>query len=220
LWLPAHGGRSQAPAGGVVVVHGAGSRKEGHHDFARAAGAAGLAVICFDQRGHGASGGRLDGRAIEDVAGMAALLRERLGHPQAPVALRGSSMGGYLAIQAARPAMAAAVVAICPAGADGLRRGLLAGRLGFAADVDAVVTLLDNHGLPEAVASLDVPLLLLHAEGDERVPVEQSRELAGLARARSSRLITVPGGHHQSVQHDDELQAVSVRFIQRAFAGS
>jgi hypothetical protein len=31
-----------------------------------------------------------------------------------------------------------------------------------------------------------------------------------------SRLITVPGGHHRSVQHDDELQAVSLKFIQRA----
>jgi hypothetical protein len=31
-----------------------------------------------------------------------------------------------------------------------------------------------------------------------------------------SRLITLPGGHHRSVQHDRELQAVSLRFVERA----
>jgi uncharacterized protein len=34
--------------------------------------------------------------------------------------------------------------------------------------------------------------------------------------APESRLIAVPGGHHRSIQHDDELQAVSVGFIERA----
>jgi len=29
----------------------------------------------------------------------------------------------------------------------------------------------------------------------------------------------VPGGHHRSVQHDPDLQAVSLRFIERAFSG-
>jgi len=26
----------------------------------------------------------------------------------------------------------------------------------------------------------------------------------------------VPGGHHRSIQHDEELQAVSLRFIQQS----
>jgi hypothetical protein len=37
-------------------------------------------------------------------------------------------------------------------------------------------------------------------------------------RAAESRLIAVPGGHHRSIQHDEELQAVSVGFIERALA--
>ena len=64
--------------------------------------------------------------------------------------------------------------------------------------------------------SLTVPLLLLHAEGDEQVPVGQSRELAGVMTVPESRLIAVPGGHHRSIQHDEELQAVSLRFIARS----
>jgi uncharacterized protein len=88
--------------------------------------------------------------------------------------------------------------------------------LNFAADVAAIDALLDAHDLHAAVESLPAPLLLLHAEGDEQVPVEQSRELAAAMRDPSSRLIVVPGGHHRSIQHDQELQAVSLRFIERA----
>jgi uncharacterized protein len=217
LWLPAVGGPSGA--GGVVVFHGAGSCKESHHDFARAAVAAGLGAIAFDQRGHGESEGALDGRVLEDAALMAALLRDRLGDPEAPLAVRGSSMGGYLAVVAARAVHARAVVAICPASAFGLARGLRGGRFTFNADATSLEAFLLDHSLEDEVPALEVPLLLLHAEGDEQVPVQHSRELAGLAQHPDSRLVTVPGGHHRSVQHDAELQALSLRFIVAALRG-
>ena len=214
LWLPP---APQPPArAGIVVVHGADSCKESHHDFARAAVATGLAVVCFDQRGHGDTGGALGASAIADVATMAGLLRRELGDPGAAVALRGSSMGGYLAIRAASPAGAAAVIAICPASGAGLRRGLEEGRFEFAADRASLAGMLDGEELTATVAALTAPLLLMHAEGDERVPVEHSRELAAVMTAPGSRLITVPGGHHRSIQHDEELQAVSLRFVRSA----
>ena len=213
LWLPRDG---KGVGGGVVILHGAGSCKESHHDFARVVLAAGLAAIAFDARGHGSSDGPMDGRVLEDVAAMAVLLRSRIGDPEAPIALRGSSMGGYLAILAAPLAGARSVVAICPPSAAGLRRGLAMGTLGFDADVPALDVFFAAHELETGVQSLEAPLLLLHAEGDEQVPVEHSRELARHMRSPASRLIAVPGGHHRSVQHDEELQAVSVRFITRA----
>jgi alpha-beta hydrolase superfamily lysophospholipase len=213
LWLP-----KTPPRGGVVVLHGAGSCKENHHDFARAALGADLAAIAFDQRGHGDSEGLFDGRVIDDAASIAALLRARIGEPGAPIGLRGSSMGGYLSLVCARHVGAGAVVAICPASAEGLRRGLAAGRFSFDADEPALDAFLGSHDQREAIASLEVPVLLLHAEGDEQVPVEHSRELAEIMRSPRSRLITVPGGHHRSIQHDSDLQAVSVRFIERALA--
>jgi uncharacterized protein len=213
LWLP-----SSPSRGGVVVLHGAGSCKENHHDFARAALGAGLAAVAFDQRGHGESEGALDGRAVDDVRSIAALLRDRLGDSDAPIALRGSSMGGYLALVCAGPVAASAVVAVCPAGAEALRRGLAESRFTFAADEPALDAFLSEHDERDAMAELQVPVLLLHAEGDEQVPVEHSRELAALARSGQSRLIAVPGGHHRSVQHDPDLQAASLRFIQRALA--
>jgi uncharacterized protein len=158
----------------------------------------------------------MDGRALDDAVAIADRLRERLGDDDAPLAIRGSSMGGYLAIVCAAPLRAGAVVAICPASATALRRGLAEDRFTFAADTDALDAFLAGHELDPAVAALRAPLLLLHAEGDEQVPVEHSRELAQRTTVRGSRLIAVPGGHHRSVQHDPELQAVSLRFIEQA----
>jgi pimeloyl-ACP methyl ester carboxylesterase len=214
LWLPKQEGRARR---GVVILHGAGSCKESHHDYARVVLAAGFGAISFDQRGHGASDGPMDGRLLEDVSSMAGLLRASLADTPA-IALRGSSMGGYLAILAAPLVGARAVVAICPASAEGLRRGLAAGTLSFNADVEAMDPVLADNDLGAAVQSLQMPLLLLHAEGDEQVPVQHSRELADYMCAPGSRLITLPGGHHRSIQHDGELQAVSLRFIERALA--
>ena len=213
LWLPEDG---RDVRGGVVILHGAGSCKESHHDYARLLVAARYAAISFDQRGHGASDGVMDGRAIEDIVAISGLLRSRVGDPDAPVALRGSSMGGCFALLAAPAVDAAAVVAVCPAGPRGLQRGIEAGTLGFDADVAALSAFLSAADLHETVASLEMPVLILHAEGDEQVPVEHSRELAARFASADSRLITVPGGHHRSVQHDEELQAVSLKFIQRA----
>ena len=90
------------------------------------------------------------------------------------------------------------------------------GRIEFDADASSLGALLDEHDELRAAEHLDAPLLLLHAEGDEVVPVEHSRALH--VAAAGSRLVAVPGGHHRSVQHDPELQALSTRFIRDAVA--
>lgn len=203
------------PDGAVLVLHGADSVKENQFDFARAASIAGLVAVCFDARGHGDTGGVLGDGVLDDVAAMADLARGALGPDGGPLALRGSSMGGYLALVCAGPVRADAVVAICPPSADGLRRGLAdPDRFAFAADRPALDALVARHEVTDAVRALRVPLMLMHASGDLQVPVEHSRELAELAPDAS--YVELPGGHHQSVQHDGELLGVSVRFLARA----
>jgi pimeloyl-ACP methyl ester carboxylesterase len=214
LWFPAQ--QERPPRAGLVVLHGAGSSKESHYDFARAAIVLGFAVLTFDQRGHGESEGQLDGRAVSDAVGMVGWLREELGDREAPVLLRGSSLGGYLALRAATPARAAGVVAICPAQASGLRRALEDEELPWRVDRAQCARLLDEADLDEVASDIECPVMLLHAQGDERVPVAHSRELAGRLSHPQSRLIEVPGGHHRSIQHDEELQAVSLQFLHRA----
>jgi uncharacterized protein len=202
------------PWGGLVILHGAGSRKENHADMGRAAAAAGLVAVRYDMRGHGESGGLLDGRAIEDAGAAAGLLPAGL-----PLALRGSSMGGYLALVAAAEVGVAAVIAICPAPAQLLASGLRTGRLDGAADAAALEALLAAHPLEAAVAALEVPVLIQHAADDEQVPVAGSRALAATFRHPASRLDVTPGGDHRSVQHDPAAQAAALAWLRGVRAG-
>jgi alpha-beta hydrolase superfamily lysophospholipase len=206
------------PRAGVVICHGAGSAKESHFDFARAAVAYDMAALAFDARGHGKSDGRFGPGAIDDVLEMCGVMRENT----ARIALRGSSMGGFCAIHAAAAdGMADAVVAICPAPEDFLLRGLRSGRLeDFEADRDALEPWLEGLSLNDAVASLAprTALLLLHARGDEQVPYTVSEELFEAA-GEPKRMLILPGGHHRSIQHDLELQAESLKFVERAVDG-
>ncbi len=200
------------PRGLLLVLHGAGSTKDGHLAFARAGQAGGLRAVVPDLRGHGDSAGALGRGAIEDVATLA----ERFGDGLA-VVLRGSSLGGWLALAAAARVRAAAVVAICPASGEGLRRGLARGGWpGMRHDGDGLDGLLAVVDLDRAAAALGPRLLLMHATGDDVVPVAGSRALH--AAAPGSRLIEVPGGDHRSVQHDAELQGVALRWVRQVLA--
>jgi uncharacterized protein len=192
--------------GGVVVLHGAGSCKENHLDFALACAAHGLAAIAFDQRGHGASEGALGAGALDDVAAIAALLPVG-----GPIFLRGSSMGGCFALAAARLAGARGVVAICPASPRELLRGLRDERYELRADPEALAPLLESIDLERDARAVGPGLMLLHAEDDEAVAVEHSAHLHALAAG--SRFVRVSGGDHRSVQHDAELQAEAVSFL-------
>ena len=191
--------------GGVVILHGAGSRKENHLDFARLCARAGLAAIAFDQRGHGDSEGALGASVLDDVASIAALLSP------GPLLLRGSSMGGFVALAAAELVGARAVVAICPAGRELLLGGLRAGRFDFRADEPALERAIAAVDLHAAAAALGPGLMLLHADGDDRVPVAHSQALHDCAPG--STLVRVPGGDHHSVQHDPALQQQALDFL-------
>ncbi|MGZ4201967.1 MAG: alpha/beta hydrolase family protein [Thermoleophilaceae bacterium] len=212
LFLP----EAQAETG-VLILHGAGSAKESHFDFARMAVANGIAALAYDARGHNRSDGAFGPGAIDDVKAMLDLLRELAGVRR--VAVRGSSMGGFQAILgAARDGEVDAVVAICPAPPDLLLHGVRSGRLeGFEADREALLRWLPTVDLNDAAASLGprTALMLLHAQGDEQVPYTVSEELYEVA-ARPKRLLILPGGHHRSLQHDLEIQGESLKFIERA----
>jgi uncharacterized protein len=216
------------PDVGVVILHGAGSAKESHFDFARGCRADGMAALAYDARGHGRSGGRFGPSAFDDALAMADLLRSHA--PQ--VALRGSSMGGWQAIHAAakateeaRPgggvadgAGICAVVAICPAPDEGLLRFIRSGRRPeFECDVGACELWLESLDVFEAARRLgpETALLLMHARGDEQVPYTVSEQVYESA-LEPKRVLLMPGGHHRSVQHDEELQAVSRKFIREA----
>jgi fermentation-respiration switch protein FrsA (DUF1100 family) len=212
LWLP----QTDPPWPGMVILHGAGSCKENHGDFARACRASGWAALSYDQRGHGESRDLMAPGAVDDVVAMGALLADTEGVDAGRICVRGSSMGGFMAIHAAAiGSVLAGVIAICPAGEGDLRRGLRRGTLEMRADVDALDAWLGEHDLRAAVEQLgSKPLLLLHARGDEQIPSEWSEELYE-HKAEPRKLIVLPGGHHRSIQHDAELQGISLQWLEK-----
>jgi pimeloyl-ACP methyl ester carboxylesterase len=224
LWLPAAGRLPKQPRPdlappwpGIVIVHGAGSRKENHADFARLATAAGWAALAFDLPGHGASEGEMSGDAVDDVIRMVHLLGANEGVDARRVAVRGSSLGGFLAIHAAAIAREiAGVIAICPAGEDhlsrGVRRGELEMRIGDPLGLEAWLAAQDIHDAVSRIAGR--PLLLMHAEGDIEILSDHSEELYEHA-GEPRKLVIVPGGAHGSVQHDAELQGMALRWLER-----
>ena len=204
-----------------MILHGAGSAKESHFDFARGCRADGIAALAYDARGHGRSRGRRSGRARSTT-------RWRwssccAGTPSA-VALRGSSMGGFQAIHAG----ARDPVAVRGRGDLPGARGPAAAQpaLGRAAALPLRRRRPPRSGWSRSTSTRRCAelgprtgLLLLHARGDEQIPWTVSEELHAAAH-EPKRLLVLPGGHHRSLQHDLELQAESRRFILAAAEGS
>jgi fermentation-respiration switch protein FrsA (DUF1100 family) len=211
-----------------MVLHGAGSRKENHADYARAAVAHGMVALTFDNRGHGETEGPLGVSVIDDMTALADWLADRPEVEAGRIGVRGSSMGGLLAIHlAAESGDVAAAVAICPAAewmlAEDVAR-VLDGRpppegsalSEMRIDAPGLATWLDINDVEDAAERMgSKPLLLIHARGDEVVPYTQSEKLHERA-ADPKRLILLEGGHHRSVQHDPELQGESLRWLARA----
>lgn len=182
----------------VLVVPGLGSRKENHADFAAAVAARGMGALALDLRGHGGSAGVLDADVMDDlIAGLDALA----GRGHAPLGVRGTSMGGLLALHAAaRDPRVRAVVALCPARPAGLARVV---------EEDWPLAL----GPAPAVARRDgVARGYWHATGDASVPWGGTLALAGLT-PHPMRLRIALGGGHGTLQHDPAVIAESADFL-------
>jgi uncharacterized protein len=212
LWKP----ETEPPWPAIVVLHGAGSRKENHADYARLATSLGWVALAYDQRGHGESAGEFSPAAVNDAVAMSRFLETFDGVERRRVCIRGSSLGGFIAIHAAAVSKSlSGTIAICPPGEQMLLRGLRDGRLEMRADTDALEPWLEEHDLRDAIELVGKrPLVLLHARGDDQVPAEWSEELYEHAE-EPRKLIVAPGGHHRSVQHDAELQSAALRWLER-----
>ncbi len=181
----------------VLVIHGYGSCKENHADFAELVAGRGMAATALDLPGHGATGGQLGPHALGAVlAGIDEL--EARGH--SAIGLRGSSMGGFLALAAAaRRESARAVVAICPAQPRRLAH-LLESDWPLAIDLE------------RAARQPGIARGYWHARGDDRVPWEGTFRLAQISPSPVHLRIKMGGGH-TTLQHDPEVLSDSVNFL-------
>ena len=194
----------------VVLLHDAAGTRSDHaqgllrlqHDYVRR----GYHVLAFDLRGRGeSSGGRdcLGGGEQQDVAAAVAFARRRGG--PVPLVLHGFGLGGALAIAAVADGVhAAAVVADSPfaSAREHLRRrwrrlpaplfrsGCWVAHRLFRADVDALSPI-------DVIAQVaPTPVLLIHGEDDDEVPVAHSVNIAAAAFDPGNELWTVAGAGH------------------------
>lgn len=100
LYLPSSASNSN-PVPGAVICHGYGGDRLAFANSARELSGAGVAVLTFDFRGHGSSGGKLDGSVVDDVIDAWDYLYNRPEIDQKRMGLIGHSMGAFSAILAA-----------------------------------------------------------------------------------------------------------------------
>ncbi|MGD9571919.1 MAG: alpha/beta hydrolase family protein [Thermoleophilia bacterium] len=227
LTLPAGAG----PHPAAVLVSGFGpSRRDGsfegtggpYADLAAALARRGVAVLRYDKRGLGESGGPalswLDARPL--VRDAVAAVRALIGTPgvdRARVALIGHSQGGDLALAAAPSTGATRVVTLSAPGrplgqlprVTGTARRFLDRLVG----PDAARATLRTDPRP-AAARVRAPVLMVHGTRDRTVPLQDMRALAAArsAAGRTTRTVTVPrAGHFLEV--DGRVPPAAIRAV-------
>jgi len=220
-------------AEGIIVCHGLGSRKENYADFGVRASEAGFAVLAIDLRGHGKSGGRLDGNVFNDVAAALSYLQSRPEVNPMSIAIRGSSMGGWLAVHtAAHLVDLTAVVAYCPPTESLLnitveeiamvQRGhastVVSGDIPRV-DVDSLMRLLYRLDIRKAARRINPrPLLLVHCEGDKVVPSHTSQTIYAAAEEPKAFWL-LEGGDHRFAQHDPDTDMRMLEWLSMVRSG-
>lgn len=239
LYLPDPQDGTRAP--GLVVGHGAGSRRARHDAFCREACSHGFAVLALDFRGHGDSAGVADGPLEQDILAATAFLRNHPAVDGRHLCYRGSSMGGFYGLKAAPEAGFTAVTLLCPAGEqvilDSLegaeegpgdtespheRRLSDAGGAATAGpvepsgatkwDVLRLRAYFERQDSPVLAAQIRCPVLLIHARADPVVPFEHSLALARHL-AGDATLLALAGGTHTSAQHDPAIHRLTARWL-------
>ncbi len=65
---------------------------------------------------------------------------------------------------------------------------------------ERIVSIIDRLDVTASARRLRVPTLVLHCEGDQRIPFDQGRRLA--AEIPGSRFVPLPGNNHIMLEHD------------------
>ncbi len=196
-WLPAKG----TALGSALHLHGNAANVSNHLPLVAWLPAAGFNVLMLDYRGFGRSGGRptLDG-VVDDAAAALAYLRTRPGVDGTRLVVLGQSLGGATALRLlARDSSGVrlAVVEATFASYRGIARDAAMQSVVLAPLVPVATPALPaaRDDPVAALASLRVPLLLVHGTADEVIPFRHGEQLAAAAPPGTV-FIRVDGARH------------------------
>jgi len=199
-------------------MHGTKAETLAHWAHARGQG-----FVRFDYSGHGRSGGRFeDGTISRWLSDSLAIIDAQT---QGPLALVGSSMGGWLALLAARarPERVKGLLLIAPAAdfterlmwrrfsAKEQRQILAHGRLEqpseYSTEPNVITRALIEDGrkhlIMDAPIPFDGPCYILQGQKDPDVPVDHVIDLADLIKTNNSMLSLRKGGDHRLSRPED-----------------
>lgn len=201
-----------AGEGAVIVCHGMESNKESEKlvFLSRALAQKGIAALRFDFACAGNSG-RFEeitySDEVEDLQGAYLFVRKRTA---GKIAILGSSMGGTVALlfAAQEPSVAALVTVASPLHPerfpdrllteDQIREWHECGYTFYHGQRINVALLheLQTINVPAAVRNISCPVLIIHGEADDTVPVDEAYELNS-SLMHDKKLVILPGGDHR-----------------------
>jgi len=242
-FIPARSGE-RGP--GVVLVHGWESARDRTLPLALFLNAAGFHCLTIDIRGHGANPAEsMPLTAGEFGLDAHAAFEALIARPEVTSGgIVGHSMGaiGALLAGAADPRVAAIVATSAPADPYRLtRQTFRLARLPIPDPIAYPLAWLTTHvylrprrhvvadiSASEAVTRYDGPILLIHGDDDDVVPVAHLSRLAAAARrsradepdAAPVQTLVIRGGHHSWLYEDARYRAEVARFLATYLEGS
>jgi fermentation-respiration switch protein FrsA (DUF1100 family) len=175
----------------VLVCHGNGGNIGGRVSLAELLSSVGFDVLLFDYRGYGRSTGKPDEEGTyRDARAARRALNEESG--DAPTIYLGESLGGAVALQLALESPPAGLVLQSTFTSVRDMAGEHYSFLPRAAVPDA-------YPSKERIAHLRAPLLIVHGERDEIVPVEHGRALYEAAPEPKALMLIPNVGHNDFI---------------------
>ncbi len=235
-FIPARGG---APGPGVVLVHGWESARDRTLPLAQFLTAAGFHCLTVDVRGHGGNPAEtLPVSAGEFGADALAAFEALMVRPEVTVgAISGHSMGAIGAILAGAADERVAAVVATSSPADPYRLTRQTFRLAHLPIPDPIAyplawlttrVYLRPRGHQVATVSAataltanDRPILLVHGDVDDVVPIAHLERLIRTAAKSGRRIesLVIAGGHHSWLYEFEEYRRAVARFLAEALGG-
>lgn len=211
----------KTPAPAVIISHGFGSSKTNKEAWARHLCNAGFLVLRFDFSGHGESEGRIEETTLTKVAAdlnAAIDFVKCLRESKNKIGLTGHSLGGAASLLAADKADAVAAIAP-PTDFSALyefrtKRGLInidewkkrghmdlfGIKVNYSLYADAI-----KHDAKSIAKPIKCPVLLIHGDKDDVVPLHQSEEFLDLLSCEKRLEIMRNEGHNFSAESYDRM---------------